>query len=232
MRSELLALLFLNPDRRFYQRQLERMLRRPVSAIRRELLRLEGEGLLRRSTEANLVFFQAHRDHPLFGEVSSIVAKTVGIPHALRDCLLGMKGITAAFIFGSYGRFVAREPDTPWTAESDIDLLVVGKVDMGTLSRALRPLEERFQRAVNPTLYTASEILQRLGKPDSFLADVIAHAIIPLIGLGASEILGPRRLEAGELRKALRGPEGDRRVDGKQPTAKGRTLSSPRRRPH
>lgn len=227
----MLALLFLNPDRRYYQRQLERMLRRPVSAIRRELLRLEGEGFLRRSGEANVVFFKANRDHPLFGELSSIVAKTVGIPHALRNGLLRMKGVAVAFLFGSYARLLAREPDTQWNAESDIDLLVVGKVDLGTLSRALRPLEERFQRTVNPTLYTASEMLDRIGRQDSFLADVLGHAIIPLIGLGASEILGPRRLEPEELTGAIRGPEGDRRARRRKPASQDRSQPRARRRP-
>ncbi len=232
VRSGLLALLFLNPDRRYYQRQLERLLRRPVSAVRREILRLEGEGLLRRSSEANLVYFQANRDHPLFAEVSSIVAKTVGIPAALRSALQGVKGVALAFLFGSYPRFLAREPDAAWTAESDLDLLVVGRVDLGKVSGALRPLENRFQRTVNPTLYSASELADRLDREDPFIADVLGHLIIPLIGLGASEILGPRRLGSGDLREAIRGPEGNRRPGGQQRTPKGRPQRRPRRRSH
>ncbi len=210
VRSALLAVLFSN-DRRYYQRQLERLLRHPVSAIRRELLRLEREGLIRRSKEANVVFFQANREHPLFEEVSSIVAKTIGIPSEIRHRLVGLKGIQAALIFGSYSRALAKERDVEWTAESDVDLLVIGDVDLGEVAHRLRTLEERFQRSVNPTLYTVAEIHERLKKGDDFLADVLRHPIIPLIGWGASDILKTQRITSAALREGLNGSESHRR---------------------
>jgi predicted nucleotidyltransferase len=211
VRAEVLATLFSAPESRYYQRQLERLLRHPVSAIRRELLRLEREGLVRKIREANLVYFQSNREHPLFEEVRSIVEKTVGVPSEIRRRLVDLKGVRIALIFGSYSRALAKEPDAQWTGQSDIDVLIIGGVDLGDVASCLRPVEERFQRSINPTLYTANEIRIRLKKRDDFVADVLAHAVIPLIGLGASEILKTQRITAEALREGLNGSESHRR---------------------
>jgi predicted transcriptional regulator len=44
-RKEIFRLYFTNPDQEYYLRELERILRTPVSMIRKELTRLEEEGL-------------------------------------------------------------------------------------------------------------------------------------------------------------------------------------------
>lgn len=211
VRRDVLSVFFSSPDRHYYQRQLEKILGHPVSAIRREILRLEREGFLSRSREANVVFFQAQRAHPLFNEVSSIITKTVGIPGLIRDALKRHRRIDLALIFGSYSRFLSGEPDISWTVQSDIDLLIVGGVDLGVISLELQPLEKRFGRSISPTLYTIPEFIARLKKRDDFLADLFSHDVIPLIGRGASEILGPRRIHLEELEASLRGSKSDRR---------------------
>jgi predicted nucleotidyltransferase len=205
VRRDILSIFFSNPDSHYYQRQLEKLLGHPVSAIRREILRLEREGLLSRSREANVVFFQAQRAHPLYNEVSSIVTKTVGIPGLIRDGLKREKGIAGALIFGSYSRFLSNEPNILWTAQSDIDLLVVGDVDLGMISLKLQPLEKRFGHSIGPTLYTVQEFLARLKSRDDFLSDLFSHDVIPLIGTGTFEILGPRRIRLEEMEASLRG---------------------------
>jgi len=205
VRRAVLSIFFSNPDSRYYQRQLEKILGHPVSAIRREILRLEREGFLSRSREANVVYFQAQRSHPLFNEVSSIITKTVGIPGQIRDALKRDRGITFALVFGSYSRFLSGEPDVSWTAQSDIDLLIVGDMDLGMISLKLQSLEKRFGHSVSPTLYTVEEFLARLKKRDDFLSDLFSHNVIPLIGMGTSEILEPRRIRLEELEASLRG---------------------------
>ena len=232
VRRNLLSLLFSNPERRYYQRQLEKTLECAVSAVRRELLRLEREGLVRRVSEANIVFFRANSEHPLYAEVSAIIAKTIGIPAAIAESLGKWPGIALVILFGSYARYLGREKGVDWTAQSDIDLLVIGEVDLGELSRRLRGVESRFQRSVNPTIYRIAEFLEKLRKGNDFLADVFHHHVIPLIGWDDSEILTPQRLAPAKIQEKLGGPESDRRPRERKADPAGKPQPSSRRTTH
>jgi predicted nucleotidyltransferase len=212
VRRDLLALVFSNPEHQYYQRQLEKLLDHPIALISRELTRLEREGLVRRQKQGNTVLFQANAGHPLFEEVSAIVAKTIGIAHALRTALERATAIRLALIFGSYARYLARERGVDWTAESDVDVLIIGHVDLGDIAQRLKRVEESFQRTVNPTLYGKEEFLRKLQAKDDFLADVLSHAVIPVLGFGDGDVFKPRRLKPDEILERLNEPEGHRRA--------------------
>ena len=72
-------LYFSNPDNEYYLRELERLLETPVSMIRKELLRLEAEGMFLSKKRGNLTYFYLNKSYPLFDELKSIVFKTVGV---------------------------------------------------------------------------------------------------------------------------------------------------------
>jgi DNA-binding transcriptional ArsR family regulator len=56
-RVQILDLFLQNPGSQFYQREIERQTGQPIRAVQREVERLEGVGLLRRSAEGNRVFY-------------------------------------------------------------------------------------------------------------------------------------------------------------------------------
>jgi predicted nucleotidyltransferase len=84
-------------------------------------------------------------------------------------------GISLAFLFGSY----ARGEDT---ADSDIDLMVIGKISGRTLTQALAPARERLAPEINPVVITESEFSNRLGRGDHFLGTVLREPKTFLIG--------------------------------------------------
>jgi hypothetical protein len=47
-------------------------------------------------------------------------------------------------------------------ASSDVDLMIIGEVGLAELTPALRRVEGRLGRAVNPTLYTREEFATKL----------------------------------------------------------------------
>ena len=57
-RVQVLQLFLLNPERSFYQREIERETGQPLRAVQREVTRLAEIDLLSRSTEGNRVFYQ------------------------------------------------------------------------------------------------------------------------------------------------------------------------------
>ena len=75
-RVEVLRLFLLHPERRFYQREIERETGQPIRAVQREMERLEGINLLVRSEEGNRVFYGLNPEFPLLAELAALFVKT------------------------------------------------------------------------------------------------------------------------------------------------------------
>jgi predicted nucleotidyltransferase len=65
---------------------------------------------------------------------------------------------------------------------SDIDLLVVGQVDLAELRAVLRDLECRLGREINETVYGTVEFSERRRAGDAFLERVMQGPKIMLAG--------------------------------------------------
>ena len=147
-RGRVLALLYGTPDRAFFVREIARETDTSVGSIQRELETLAEVGLIDRSTIGRQVFYQANRNQPIFEELRSLAAKTSGIFHLLGSALAPLaKQISFAFVYGS----MARGDDT---AQSDVDLMVVGDLTLDELLAQLSPTERALGRVINPTLYS------------------------------------------------------------------------------
>ena len=92
LREELLALYFTNPDKKYYLRELERILKFSVGNIRRELIKLESAGLFLSESIGNLVYYYLNKSYPLFEELKSIIFKTSGAPKTLQNILEKING--------------------------------------------------------------------------------------------------------------------------------------------
>jgi uncharacterized protein len=176
-RGALLALLYGHPDQSFFYRQITRQLADvSVGTLQRELDTLSHLGLVDRSTVGKQVFYRANRNHPVFSELSALVAKTVGAIQVLREALASVAArISIAFIYGS----IARQEER---AESDIDLLIVGEVSLDDVLRSVSDLERTLGRAVNPTVYGIAEFKTKLKSGNHFLNSVVQGDKTFLIG--------------------------------------------------
>ena len=174
-RRDLLALFFTNPSERFYLRELERMLGYSAGSIRRELLRFQEDDLLRTEKVGNLLYYSLNHEHPLFAEIRSIVAKTVGVEGALREELSSVGDIKIAFVYGS---FAAKREN----AASDIDLMVIGNPNMSALNEAVAGLEDHLRREINMTVYSAKEFKDRKRARSGFVLDLLKNPRIMVIG--------------------------------------------------
>jgi len=176
-RGAILALLYGHPDQSFYYRQITRQLNGVSSGtLQRELETLFHLGLIDRSTVGKQVFYRANRNHPVFPELRALVAKTVGAIQVLRSALAPLtEHISLAFIYGS----VARQEEK---AESDIDLLIVGKVTLEDVLAKVGHVEPALGRAVNPTVYSLAEFKSKLAGGNHFLSSVVRGEKVFLIG--------------------------------------------------
>jgi len=172
-RVKVLGLLLLNPQQRYYQRQIARLTTLPIRAVQRELERLESIGLVQREPDGNRVYFQVNSRHFLYPELKRIFLKTVGLRALLGETLRPHEGIQVAFVYGSYAADME-------TMESDIDLFVVGSISGRDLRAALRKVEEDTGREVNVYLTSPEALRGAMG--NGFVRNVLAGPKVFLIG--------------------------------------------------
>lgn len=75
-REKILRLFFKNKEKKYYLRELERILKLPVGNIRRELISLEKIGLFKHEKVGNLVYYFLNKSSPFFGVVEDVLLKT------------------------------------------------------------------------------------------------------------------------------------------------------------
>jgi predicted nucleotidyltransferase len=171
-----LDLLFGQPERSFYLRELVAAAGSGASQVQKELSQLAAAGLVTRERKGNQVWFRANPASPVFAELKSIVAKTSGIADVVRAALVPLAmAIEIAFIYGSVAR---GEHD----AASDIDLLVVGTVAPSRLAPIQLALGERLGRPVRPVVYSADELREHAQQREHFIASVLSEPKIWLVG--------------------------------------------------
>jgi len=176
VRGRVLALLYGWADKAFYVRQIARHVHASAGAVRRELEKLAAVDLIVRTQVGNLVFYQVNQRHPVFAEMRALVNKTVGIFNVLRSALEPLaERVAVAFVYGS----VARQEET---AASDIDLMIIGQVELDDALARLSAPENTLGRAINPTVYSMSEFKKKLGDGNHFLGSVIDGQKVFLIG--------------------------------------------------
>ena len=175
IRQELLALFFTNPSKKYYLREIQRILGYSAGSIRRELLKFQRDDLFNTQREGNLLYYALNMDHPLFKELKAIIAKTVGIEGSLRNALSSVKKIKIAFIYGSFA--AKREKGT-----SDIDLMIIGNPDTSQLNEKIAALEKRLGREINPTIYALAEYKAKKKAKSGFIMDLLRNPKIMVIG--------------------------------------------------
>lgn len=175
LRRRLLALFFTNPEKRYYVRQLESLLGFSAGNIRNELLRLKEGNLFETEQEGNLVFYKLNTNHPLYSEIKSILAKTIGAEGGLKEALAPLADIKAAFIFGS---FAANKE----MGGSDIDLMIIGQPDSKEVRKVMQEQEKILQREINHHLYSPAEWKKKKKEKNSFILNILEKPIIILAG--------------------------------------------------
>lgn len=174
--SGILALLFGQPDKSFYTREIIKQVGTGGSQVGKDLDRLTGAGLILREPRGNLVFYRANPEAAVYRELVGLVGKSFGIPDQLRRFLEPLASrIRYAGVFGSVARGEQR-------ADSDVDLLLVGDVRLSELAVPLHEAEAALGMRVSPTLMSEDEYRSRRQSGDYFLKKLLAGELIALWG--------------------------------------------------
>ena len=175
-RRQVLALLLLRPDERFHVRELERLTGISAGSLHRELKAMSEAGLLIREQQGNQVLYQADRSCSIFEELASIFRKTVGLGSKLTTALEPIADrIDLAFVFGSMASGKQH-------AKSDLDICVLGEVELLDVVKAIGSLQESLRREINPVVMSAKQFASDLANHERFAERLVAEPKIFVIG--------------------------------------------------
>lgn len=173
-RGAVLSVLYGHAGEAFYLRQLARRTDIALGPVQREVRQLVDAGLVTRKIVGSQTLYTANERSAVFAEIKSLVTKTVGMHDVLYRALEPLrKKINLAFVYGSVARLGETE-------RSDVDLMVVGKVDFGTVVEELADAQKVLNREVNPTVYSVREFTGKLR--GNFLKTVLADKKLFIIG--------------------------------------------------
>jgi len=170
IRADIMSLLFNNPEEKFYVREIARLTNKNASGIKRELDKLEQMELVTSEREGNLKYFRVNRNSSLFPELKGLIAKSLGLPGALKS-ILNASDTKAAFIYGPY----VDDTNLP-----GLDLFVVS--DSSNIDKIVSDIEKRFGREIRYTVMNQSEYKAKKKSGDRNLKKLLAAKKILLLG--------------------------------------------------
>jgi predicted nucleotidyltransferase len=174
--KRVLGLLYGQPHRSFYTKEILRHTGMGVATIKNELERMLGAGILTMRKIGNQHHYQANPECPIYQELRGIVNKTVGMADIINTALKPLSGkIHWAFVFGS----MASGKDS---AGSDIDLMVIGDVTFSEVVSALYPIQEELGREINPKLFRKEEWNNMVKSKDAFIKEVLSKPRVDVTG--------------------------------------------------
>lgn len=174
-RVKLLQIFFHQPNELFYIRQLVRQTGEEINAVRRELIRLEKLGIIQKESRGNRVYYWLNKNYPLFGDLLSLISKSVGLGGEIIRNKGKIGKVKVAMLSGRFARGLP-------TKEGAVDLLVVGEINLPQLAKIIREQESKIGREINYTVMTKQELEFRKKRHDPFLTGILTDARIMLIG--------------------------------------------------
>ncbi len=175
VRIKILSLFFLHPDVPYHIRGVVREIGEEINAVRRELLRLEEIKLLKSEKKGNRLYFTLLDSFPFYNELLTIVYKTYGLGGEIVRCKKELGDVKFALLTKAYTKGIR-------SSMNDIDLILVGKVNVPALTAAVQRAERQTGREINYTVLKESEFILRKKRRDSFVQEMLQGSKVMLIG--------------------------------------------------
>lgn len=200
--ARLIRYFLVRPDARPHLREIQRVLDLGGASVQRALSRLVALGALERTEEDGRTLYSVVQRSSVWRALRLLESETMDPTPLLREALIDVQGIEAAFVFGSMATGDIHD-------ESDIDVLVVEhpSMDRRELNRRTAEAGLLLGRQVNTVRYTPEGLAERLGNQSDpawgFVHEVLRSpkkwvagtedAVVPLAtaaGIPREELLG------------------------------------------
>lgn len=173
--GRLLARLLADPESEYSLTELVEWTGSSMPTVSREVDRAEQAHIVnsRRAGPTRLV--RAREDHPLYRALRQLILGTYGPPAVVAETFADLAGMEAVLIFGSWA---ARYLGLPGRAPNDIDVLVLGEVDLDAMHDAADAAEKQIGLPVQATARTSAAWLEA---KESFIREVRHRPLVDVL---------------------------------------------------
>ena len=176
VRVKILKLFFSNLGEMYHVRGIVRETKEEINAIRRELGRLEGAGILKKEPRGNRVYYWVRDDYPFFGDLLTMVSKSTGLGLQIIENKNKIGKVSFVMFSGKFARRIVKK------REDDIDILVVGDVVLPELASLIRTEESKRGKEINYTVMSREEFEFRKKRRDPFLQGILSGSRTMIVG--------------------------------------------------
>ncbi len=176
VRIKILELFFSNLKEIYHVRGIVREVSEEINAVRRELEKLEKQGLLRKEPRGNRIYYSLRSEHSFYGDLVSMVAKTTGLGKILIENKSKIGKVSFIMFSGKFARLKDRK------REDDVDILIVGEVVLPELASLIRVEESKRGKEINYTVMSREEFDFRKKRRDAFLLGILSGSRVMIIG--------------------------------------------------
>ena len=174
-RVKLLRIFFAESSKRFFVRELTRLLDVQINAVRRELQNLTNAGIIMAITDESVVeqrddphegkrkYYRLNQESVLFPELRALLLKT----H-----ILGEQSIATTLAIGNEVEFLLFT-GLFTNAQTPIDMLVVGSIADKRVAKAALEFEQEHGSQIRYTILKTAEFYERKHLMDRFLYQVL-----------------------------------------------------------
>lgn len=175
VRVKLLELFFTQTGEMYYVREITRLIHEEINAVRRELDRMVGFGLLKSEQRGNRLYYFLNPRYPYYQELQRMVAKSTGIGkkfNQLRRKLGTLEFVMFSDLFavGQGGK------------QGEIDILVIGDVVLSEVDALIKEEQAERGREINYAVFSLEEFDFRKTRRDPFIMDVLYGGRVMVIG--------------------------------------------------
>ncbi len=175
-RVKLLEIFLSDVTQMYHVRDLVRRAGEEINAVRRELAHLEKGGIVKKEPRGNRLYYWFRKDYPLYQDLLSMIAKTTGLGSAILKNKSKLGHLNLVMFSGNFVRH------QPRVKTDDVDVLVVGGIDLGELSNIIHAEEEKRGLPINYTPMTLEELKFRRTRRDPFLLSILIGSRVMIVG--------------------------------------------------
>lgn len=171
-REKLLNLFLFNQNKRYFVREITRVIGERLNSVRRELANLEKFDLIASEDEDRRKYYHLNKDFILLDELTNLFVKARLLWEKKISTIL--KKYSGIKYLSLLGFFVDDE-------DSKTDILIVGRINKKEIAVFVREVEKITHQPLRYTHFTTKEFNYRREVTDKFLYDLLERKSITLL---------------------------------------------------
>ena len=175
VRVKVLELFYKNPEEMYYVREITRLVKEEINAVRRELERMLDCGLLKSEQRGNRLYYYLSKRYLYHQELQRIVAKSTGLGKKIRRNRRKLGTLSFVMFSGTFASRQAPQPD-------ELDILFVGDIVLAELEELIKTEQKELGREINYAVLSADEFEFRKTRRDPFVMEVLYGVRVMIVG--------------------------------------------------